>query len=163
MTDRCENITFQQVMLQSPKIYSNLTWLVTACKRSLGQGNIFTPVCHSVQGGSTWPATPPPHGTRQVHHPSGPGMFPPPRPGRYTPPWPGRYNPQTRQVQPPPQDQAHPLKQIPAYHKDVGATHPTGMFSCSWSKYVCDGIINVWRWIRKMCAFFVTAIMEWSG
>ena len=25
--------------------------LVTARKRSLGQGNIFTPVCHSVQGG----------------------------------------------------------------------------------------------------------------
>ena len=25
--------------------------IVTACKRSLGQGNVFTPVCHSVQGG----------------------------------------------------------------------------------------------------------------
>ena len=25
--------------------------LVTTCKQSLGQGNVFTPVCHSVHGG----------------------------------------------------------------------------------------------------------------
>ena len=28
--------------------------LVTARKQSLGQGNIFTPVCHSVYGGGVW-------------------------------------------------------------------------------------------------------------
>ena len=67
-------------------------------KRSFGQGNIFTPVCHSVHrgGGSTWPGTPP----DQVH-PPGPGTSPrtryTPRPGtppqtRYTP----QVHPQTR-------------------------------------------------------------------
>ena len=72
--------------------------LFTARKRSLGQGNIFTPVCHSVHG--------------QVHPP-----------GRYTP-W-NRYTPQTRyppgQVHPlgrytpqvgTPPDQVHPLDQV---------------------------------------------------
>ena len=29
----------------------NFTYIITARKRSLGQGNIFTPVCHSVHGG----------------------------------------------------------------------------------------------------------------
>ena len=43
----------------------------TVRKRSLGQGNIFAPVCHSVQGG-TCPGTPHP---QQVHPP-----------GRYSPP-----------------------------------------------------------------------------
>ena len=65
--------------------------LITARKRSLGQGNIFTPVCHSVHRGEylgrciPGPGTPP----RQVY-PSGPGT--PPR-TRYTP----------RQVHPPEQ------------------------------------------------------------
>ena len=62
------------------------TSIFTARKRSLGQGNIFAPVCHSVYGGgSTWVGTPqagiPPWaGTppRQVHLPW---------PG--TPPWSG--------------------------------------------------------------------------
>ena len=29
-------------------------WVITAHKRSLGQGNVFTPVCHSVQGARGW-------------------------------------------------------------------------------------------------------------
>ena len=29
-------------------------FIFTARKRSLGQGNIFTPVCHSVHGGGGW-------------------------------------------------------------------------------------------------------------
>ena len=33
-------------------IYSWNDAIFTARKRSLGQGNIFTPVCHSVQGGA---------------------------------------------------------------------------------------------------------------
>ena len=56
------------------KYWSNLLFLafhgdsyvipiVTARKRSLGQGNMFTGVCLST-GGSTWPATPSPPGTR---------------------------------------------------------------------------------------------------
>ena len=31
--------------------YNTSHWIVTAHKRSLGQGNVFTRVCHSVQGG----------------------------------------------------------------------------------------------------------------
>ena len=55
----------------------NAVLLITARKRSLGQGNIFTPVCHSVHGGggSTWPGTPPDqvHPPRDQVHPPGPG------------------------------------------------------------------------------------------
>ena len=32
----------------------SLQIIFTARKRSLGQGNIFTPVCHSVHGGRAW-------------------------------------------------------------------------------------------------------------
>ena len=53
--------------------------LFTAHKRSLGQGNIFAPVCHSVHGGSTWGGTP--GDQRQVP------------PSRYTPRTRGRYPP----------------------------------------------------------------------
>ena len=84
--------------------------IVTAHKRSLGQGNIFTPVCQSFcsQGGvpgqvhSPGPGTPsgpgtPPH---QVHHP--PDQVHPLGPG--TPPW-TRY---TSHDQVHPWDQVHP-------------------------------------------------------
>ena len=76
-------------------------YLVTVRKRSLGQGNIFAPVCHSVHRGGTWAGTPlgrytsradtPPWaGTpwqvppKQVTPPAGklPGQV---RPGRYIP------------------------------------------------------------------------------
>ena len=57
---------------------NSVQFFITARKRSLGQGNIFAPVCHSVQGGV--PGQVPP-GTRytpgdQVHTPSGPGTPP---------------------------------------------------------------------------------------
>ena len=62
-------------------------FLVTARKRSLGQGNIFAPICLSVhRGGSTWAGTPP---LRQLHPLA---STPRPPPGRYAP-W---------QVHPPP-------------------------------------------------------------
>ena len=32
--------------------------IIKARKRSLGQGNIFAPVCHSVHRGGTWAGTP---------------------------------------------------------------------------------------------------------
>ena len=86
-------------------------------QRSCGQGNIFTPVCHSFcsQGGGGLPQC-----MLGYHHPPGPGRPPqtrqtppdqadppgpgrcPPRPGRHPPPRPGR----------PPLDQADtPLDQ----------------------------------------------------
>ena len=58
--------------------------IITARERSLGQGNIFAPVCHSVhRGGGTWAGTP-----QQVQPP---GRYTPRAgtpPGRYTP-WAG--------------------------------------------------------------------------
>ena len=82
---------------------------ITARKRSLGQGNIFTPICHSVRGrylvpggvpgpgGSTWAGTPTPGpGTPHWDQVPPPGDQVPPR-TRY-PPGPG--NPRD-QVTPP--------------------------------------------------------------
>ena len=65
-------------------------------KRSFGQGNIFTPVCHSVHRGGLARRTP-----RQVP-PPGPGTHPL---GPGTPP--GRYPPETRYTL---SDQVHPLR-----------------------------------------------------
>ena len=98
-------------------------------KRSFGQGNIFTPVCHSVHrvgGESTWPGTPPdqagtppgadtPPGPGRYTPPRGPGRYTPPGPGRYTPPpGPGRYTPlRTRQVHPPRRRHPPGTRQVP--------------------------------------------------
>ena len=136
-----------------------ITSLVTARKRSLGQGNIFTSVCHSVHGGGEYLAGTPPW---QIHSP---GRYSPP-PDRYTPlgryTSPGRYAPWTgtppqtgipppRQVHPldryVPHGQVHPplaryipLGQVhppstgtpppPRYGQRAGSTYPTGMQSC---------------------------------
>ena len=74
----------------------------------LGQGNIFTPVCHSVHegGGKYLGRYPPGPGTPsgQVYHPR----------TRYTP----------RQVHPP--GAVHARR----YGQQAGGTHPTGMHSC---------------------------------
>ena len=96
-------------------------------KRSFGQGNVFTPVCHSVNRGGVPDQAPPkdqagtppwdqagtppgpgryPPGTRQVH-PLGPGRYTPQTrntplgPGRYTLPGPGRYTPRDQAGTPP--------------------------------------------------------------
>ena len=87
------------------------TSIFTARKRSLGQGNIFAPVCHSVHRGREYLGRYPPwagtHPPGQVHTPLGrytpmqvhpPGQVHPRQvpPGRYTPQAgtpPGRYTP----------------------------------------------------------------------
>ena len=85
--------------------------LVTTRKRSLGQGNIFTPVCHSVHKGGVPGQVPPSPG--QVHPPgTPPGRFTPG--GRYTS---GRYTPPGA---------VHAGR----YGQQAGGTHPTGMHSC---------------------------------
>ena len=86
--------------------------VITARKRTLGQGNIFAPVCHSVHRGGVVPGQLPPSGRytppsryiplgrypQRVQLP--PGRYTPPAgtppgqvhtPGRYSP---GRYTPQ---------------------------------------------------------------------
>ena len=85
--------------------------LVTAGKRSLGQGNVFTPVCHSLHGGCI------PACNEQVVSTSESG---------------GVYHP----VQTPPVGRHHP-RQIPTVGRlspvemtiEAGGTHPTGMHS----------------------------------
>ena len=61
--------------------------IITARKRSLGQGNIFIGVCQEFcsQGGSTWAGTPPGQGTppQEQTHPHPPGADTPQT--RYTP------------------------------------------------------------------------------
>ena len=85
-------------------------YIVTARKRSLGQGNIFRSVCQEFcpRGGRGECLT--------RYTPLGPGRYPP-GPFRYTPQGPGRYTPWdqagtppgTRQVHPPGTRQVHPL------------------------------------------------------
>ena len=93
--------------------------------RPFGQGNVFTGVCHSVNGGGVpdqaplrdqagtppWDqaGTPPPGpgrytplGPGRSTLPLGPGRYTPPGPGRYTPSGPGRYTPQDQAGTPPP-------------------------------------------------------------
>ena len=82
--------------------------VITACKRSLGQGNIFTPVCPSVHRGGVclsacWDTTPTFPGTM---HPPGP-------------------------CTPLPQDHAPPGAQHAGrYGQRAGGTNPTGMQFC---------------------------------
>ena len=82
--------------------------IITARKQSLGQGNIFRPVCHSVHRGGVpgqvlppRPGTPPQAGTHTIRTRYIPlGRYPPDQ----VPPGPG--TPRTRY----PPDQVHPLR-----------------------------------------------------
>ena len=87
-------------------------------QRSCGQGNIFTPVCHSVhRGGMSEADHPPP----QEQTP--PQVRPPlVRPPRVRPPR-VRHPPGADTTLPPPE-------QTPAYGQRAAGTHPTGMQSC---------------------------------
>ena len=47
-----ENLDSMSINIHNPgRVATQKTCIITARKRSLGQGNIFTPVCHSVHGG----------------------------------------------------------------------------------------------------------------
>ena len=93
-------------------------------QRSCGQGNIFTPVCHSVHGRGVCQGEPPRQG-----NPPLPGRTPP---ARETHPLPGRHTPCQGDTLPDqtPRDQTPPGKQSAAYDQRAAGTHPTGMHSC---------------------------------
>ena len=106
-------------------------------KRSFGQGNIFTPVCHSFcsQGEEylTRPDTPPPRG--QAGTPPDQAGTPPLGPGRYTPP-----------------DQAG---KAPPPHPDSGIRSTIGWYASYWNaialwKFYCSRIhvCTVYFWIQ---------------
>ena len=88
-------------------------------QRSCGQGNIFTPVCHSVHGGGGG-------GIPQGTEADPPGPDTPLRPDTH-PPWTRHPLDQT----PPGPGPPPPRKQTPAYGLRAAGTHPTGMHSCS--------------------------------
>ena len=130
-------------------------------KRSFGQGNIFTPVCHSVhRGGFSLPDPPvawrtPPGADPLDGEPPGwrttpPDGEPPPRmesPPRMEnhpldgEPPPRMENPPGWRTPPdggtPPGWRNPPRKQTPAYGLRSAGTHPTGMHSCNKSSFYC--------------------------
>ena len=102
-------------------------------QRSRGQGNIFTPVCHSVHRGDLpqcMLGCQPPQGQTPPQQQTPPGTRPPSAadtpPGPDTPlgPDPPDQTPQSRQSPPPPR------KQTPACGLRAAGMHPTGMHSC---------------------------------
>ena len=114
--------------------------IFTARKRSLGQGNIFTPVCHSVHrvggvpdqvhppGADTPPdqVHPPGADIPQSRHPPGPGTPPRTRyiPPGADPPGPGTLPELTPRTRYTPWDQVHPPR--PGTPTPPGADTPPG-------------------------------------
>ena len=125
---------------------SRILTIITARKRSLGQGNKFTSVCLSTGGGGVpdqvhppeeqtpppgadtpWEQTPPQH-----RHPPGPGTPPradtpnqvhPPPPGADTPPGPGTPPPPGADTHPPPRADTHtPQADTPPLQSMLGDT-----------------------------------------
>ena len=94
--------------------------VISARKRSLGQGNIFTPVCHTVH-----------RGCASVHD-----GIPPPPPGTRHPPQPVPLGPGLPWIRQPPRTRHPPRSGPPGaehagrYGQRAGSTHPTGMQSC---------------------------------
>ena len=108
--------------------------IFTARKRSLGQGNIFAPVCHSVHRRGAWAGTPLGRYTPRQVHPLGryttlagtPPQAGTPPPGRYMPP--GRYTPYPRRVYPwagiPPLAGTPPSRYTPWQVHPLWQVHP---------------------------------------
>ena len=137
--------------------------LFTARKRSLGQGNIFTPVCHSVHGGGVclsacWDTTTPPgsctpqdhappwdHASPRDHTPPGTMHHPlgPCTPGTMHPldhaPLPGTMHHPTP---PPPPTGTHPTG-MQSYFLLLASANKVG--EKSFFTPVCDCVHNRWR------------------
>ena len=140
--------------------------IFTARKRSLGQGNIFASVCHSVHRGEyltsprdleqTPPGTWIRHPPNQVHPPGAdtpqdqvhprsrhpPDQVHPPRTKYTTPDLPGPGTPPGTRYTPSlgpgtPPDAEHAGR----YGQHAGGTHPTGMQSCSF--LIWTTLINI--------------------
>ena len=99
--------------------------LVTACKRSLRQGNVFTPVCHSFLQGCM------PHcmlGYTPGHPPDTPLTHTPPghHPGRQ----PLDTHPPNTHTHTHTQPPGHPYRDTMGYDQQVDGMHPTGMHTC---------------------------------
>ena len=121
-------------------------------QRSCGQGNIFTPVCHSVHRGGL------PQCMLGCHPPLWTRQTPPPRPGRHPlrpgrPPGPGRHPPWTRQTPPDqadtppdqadtPPDQADPPGPgRPPPEADSRIRSTSGRYASYWNAFL---LFTVW-------------------
>ena len=131
--------TFQTHLQRKQKLSNSL----------LPQGNVFTPVCHSVQGGC------PPLVRGGVWH-TPPGRQHPwadTPPGRHQSPWVDTLLPSACwDTHPCPAHAGiHPPAQcMLGYGQQVGGTHPTGMHSCfTLSIRTSNPIFNLywWKWI----------------
>ena len=125
-----EVATGQPWLIQA--VYSNKHnyWLQGSC----GQGNIFTPVCHSVHRGKGVSEADTPPGSDTPPQVRPPGQTPPrsDTPRVRHAPWvrhgpPGQMPPGTKYT---PQTKYTPLKQTLAYSQQAASTHPIGMHSC---------------------------------
>ena len=96
--------------------------IFTARKRSLGQGNIFAPSCHSDRYTPLGRYTPPGRYTPQAGTPL----------GRYTP-HPGQVHPPGRYIPP---GAVYAVR----YGQQAGGMHPTGMHSCVKLSLKCNFI-----------------------
>ena len=107
-------------------------------QRSCGQGNIFTPVCHSVNGGGVclsacWDTTP------QSRHPLGPDTPPVHRGGL----------PQCMLGYPP--------KQTPPREADSSIRSTSGRYASYWNAFFyLESIINVIATLLKGCIDFIS-------
>ena len=139
-------------------------------QRSCGQGNIFTPVCHSVHGGGGGSASV--HAgipTPQTRPPPGadtPWTRPPPPPrtrppldqtplGADSPPGadtPREQTPLKKKTQG--QTALPPGKQTPAYSLRAAGTHPTGMHSCD--ILICSQMTMHWGIIQTVFGKYYT-------
>ena len=131
-------------------------WTFYRPKRSFGQGNIFTPVCHSVhRGGGVLLARPPPAwrtppGWRTPWHGEPPQDGEPPHldgdpPGWRTPPDGGI-----------PPGWRSPQKQTPAYGLRLAGMHPTGMHSC------CIVILDYGLKLHKLLIHTLVMLQKWQ-
>ena len=118
-------------------------------QRSCGQGNIFTPVCHSVHRGGVclsacWDATPP-------------EQTPPPL--DYVPSPPDYVSPRT--TYPPPPDYVPPWTTYPPRVADSSIRSTSGRYASYWNAFLFSLIFVaaqcILRWIlyQKQCRFYV--------
>ena len=109
-------VTEWRIFADIPSWLSSSAWYIPAATK-LGQGNVFTCVCDSVNRGGLPQCMlgyPPEQTT-----PPGPDPTPPHPPGADTPP--SRHTP--------------PGKQTPGYGQRAAGMHPTGMHSCFDDKF----------------------------
>ena len=133
-------------------------------KRSFGQGNVFTPVCDSVNGGEEYLTR---HPRRdQAGNPPGPGRYPPEQAG--TPPDQGGTPPGTRQEPlPPPSCPLPPgTRSPPPGTADSGIRSTFGRYASYWNAFLlihfighvaCNSYI---RYLEKIIVHFLTSISE---